>query len=287
MTDARALLTVQSDFARFVMTLDRTDEPVAKTASDGRDDIVARLRSDREISASERIQVYENAYFARIHGVLREDYSALHAAIGDDAFHDLAKLYLMAHPSRSFSLRFAGERLAEFLSGPVAEPFSRRWPFASDLAALEWALVDVFDARDATVLDRAALAAVAPEDWAGLRFALVPAHCILSLAWPVHRVRDAWSSGAPLPELESRPTRVLVHRHAEAVLQRTLSLTEAHALERVRGGQAFGTVCAGVLEQTGDEDAAGSVIALLERWLAEGLLAALEPSSTGRDGNDP
>lgn len=281
-----ALDTLQHDFARCVTTLDRTDRTVVQGGTEGWDDIVPRLRSDREISASDRIQVYTHAYFARIHAVLRDDYGALHASLGDDAFHDLAKLYLMVHPSRSFSLRFAGARLPEFLAGPVAEPFARRWPFAADLAALEWALVDVFDACDAAILDRVALSVVAPECWAALRFALVPAHRILSPAWPVHRIRDAWSSGALLPELEAGPTEILVYRHDDAVFQRALSELEARTLALVRDGQDLGTVCAIVAEGTDDASAAGSVVAFLERWLADGLLAAPSPAFPSPSGSE-
>jgi len=266
MTGSDTLAVVQRDFARSVTTLDGTGDPHAG--------VVARLRSDRGIPAEERLHVYENAYFARIHGVLREDYGSLHAAIGDDAFHDLAKLYLMAHPSRSFSLRFAGERLPDFLAGPIAEPFARRWPFAADLAALEWARVDVFDAPDAVALERAALARVRPDDWAELRFALVPAHRLLSLAWPVHEMREAWSAGVALPELEAASTAILVHRHRERVHQRAPSPVEARALALVLQGHDFATLCAAVAEATSDSESATLVLELLEHWIAEGLLAA-------------
>ena len=163
MSHPDSLLTAQRDFARLVTAVDAQEEPECP-----------RIRSDLAIPALARVSVYAHAYFERIHAVLREDYGALHAALGDDGFHDLARLYLLALPSRSFSLRHAGARLAEFLRGPVAEVFARRWPFAADLALLEWALVDVFDAVDAPVLERAALAEIPAQRWPELRFALVP-----------------------------------------------------------------------------------------------------------------
>lgn len=269
-TGSDSLAIVQRDFARSVTTLDGAGHHHAG--------VVARLRSDRGIPAEQRLHVYASAYFARIHGVLREDYGALRAAIGDDAFHDLAKLYLMAHPSQSFSLRFAGERLPGFLAGPIAEPFARRWPFAADLASLEWARGDVFDAPDAVALERAALARVRPEGWAGLRFKLIPAHRLLSLAWPAHRMRDAWSAGVALPELEPSSSAILVHRHQERVHQRALSSLEAGALTLVREGHDFATLCASVAEATSDSEGAPLVLEMLERWIAEGLLAHAAPA---------
>jgi len=257
---------VQLDFAR----------AIAASGAGSARDVVAGLRSDLGIPAAQRLHVYANAYFARIHEVLREDYAALHAAIGADAFHDLAKLYLIAHPSRSFTLRFAGARLPDFLRGPVAEPFSRRWPFSADLAALEWALVDVFDAPDAPPLERSALACVSPDDWSELRFALVPAHRLLALDWPVQGVGDAASAGEPIPSLEPCASKLLIHRRDELVWKRALSDTEFCALERIEAGREFGSVCAAVAERIGEDAAAGFTLACLEVWLAEGLIAGLQ-----------
>jgi hypothetical protein len=257
-----ALRELQRDFARAV------------TDPDAPPDGFARLRSDLGIPAEERLAVYANAYFARLHGVLRDDFGALAQVLGEAGFHDLVRLYLMACPPRGFSLRFAGERLPAFLAGPVAEAFARRWPFAADLAALEWALVDVFDAPDAPLLERAALAALRPEDWPGLRFALVPAQRLLELAWPVQQLRDAWSAERPLPAIEAGPTCVLVHRSADAVVQRALSAAEARALRLLGEGCDFAALCAGVAEEVGDAEGAQRVLEMLERWLADGILAA-------------
>jgi hypothetical protein len=267
MSEALALRNLQREFARSVT------DPDADVAGS-----VSRVRSDRGIPAEERIAVYVHGYFARLHGVLREDYGALAEVLGEDAFHDLVRLYLMAHPPRTFSLRFAGERLPAFLAGPIAEPFARRWSFAADLAALEWALVEVFDAPDAPLLSRAALAAVQPDAWPALRFALAPAHRMLSLAWPVGLIREAWSAGLPLPAPEARPTRVLVYRSGDAPYQRSLSSAEARALQLVADRRDFAAICAGVADELGEERAAPQLLEWLERWLADGILAGEPPT---------
>jgi hypothetical protein len=256
-----ALYATQRGFARFVTAVDAEGEIATP-----------RVRSDRGVPALARLRVYSEAYFERILSALREDFGALNAALGDDAFHDLAKLYLMAHPSRSFSLRFAGERLPEFLSGPVAEVFARHWPFAADLASLEWALTDVFDAPDATVLERESLAGISADEWPALRFALVPAERRLRLAWPVHEIRDAWSADLPLPTLRASATTVLVWRQEECVRSRALSALEADALDRVEAGADFASICASVVEATSESEGPSRVLAMLERWIADGLL---------------
>lgn len=226
--------------------------------------LVALLAGDAQAPAAVRLEVYANAYFHRLHDVLRGDYAALAAALGADAFHDLATAYLLACPPRHFSLRYAGDRLAAFLAGdePGAAFFSARWPYAADLAALEWARVDAFDAPDDEPLTREALAALAPEAWATLPLRLRAAARLLALAWPVDRLRRAAASGEPLPlaAFAPEPTHLCVFRDGDDVRDRRLDPGEAALLARADTGTTFGALC----DTLGSPEAAA---AHLTRWL--------------------
>jgi len=70
---------------------------------------------------------------------LAEDFPALRAVIGARAFEALSIDYLIAHPSRSFSLRNLGSMLP---NGSLLIPNSgtRRHRLALDVAKVEWAL---------------------------------------------------------------------------------------------------------------------------------------------------
>lgn len=259
MSDTRALASLQRELGRWISALEGLPDGA---------ELDARVRADRGVDATRRIDVYANAYFARLHDVLRDDYPALAAALGDAAFHDLAKLYLLAHPPRSFTLRFLGARLPAFLASPAAELFRERWPFAPDLAAFEWAIADVFDAADRPVLAREALAAVPADSWPELRFELGAALRLLTLDWPVAPLREAHDDSEALPALVPETTTLLVWRRDERVRWRTLPPAEARAFSALVAGQDFASVCAHV-------DAAPDALAFLERWLADGLLSAL------------
>ena len=267
-------IALQRDLARHVTQLDAGEDALDSGSSGSNVPIAERIRCDRGISPEQRLALYRHGYFTRIHAVLRDDYGALHANLGEAAFHDLAKLYLMAHPPRSYTLRDVGASLPVFLAGPAAEFFKARWPFAPDLAALEWALVEVFDAPDDRLLDRQALAALPPAGWAALVLELVAAHRILVLDWPVHRLRKAWSNEQSMRSLSPSPTTVLVHRHREQVFARPLGEIEVRVLELVREGCDFVTICGRAADEFGAAGSPSEVLALLERWLLEGLLAA-------------
>jgi hypothetical protein len=267
-----ALASLQREFAHLVSAL--APEPCASPGG-GETGLRGWLRGDRSTPAGERVRIYANAYFTRIHDALRSDYGALHAVLGEAAFRDLARLYLMAHPSRSFSLRFVGARLPAFLAGPIAEAFQRRWPFAPELAALDWALTDVFDAPDAPLLSREQLAAQPAEAWERLRFGLITAWRLLRFSWPVQQLRAAWDSGLDMPQLEPATTWVLVCRRGEEVRYREVSDVESYALRSVQAGDEFGSTCARIAQTIGAAEAPRRALEMLERWLADGLLARL------------
>jgi hypothetical protein len=240
--------------------------------------LAARVRGDPALPAERRLEVYAHAYFRRLHGALAEDFGALAAVLGPEWFHDLATAYLWAHPPRHFSLREAGSALAGFLAAdPRAEPFRRRFPWAGDLARLEWALVDAFDAADAPALAREALAALPAARWPGLRLELQPALQVLALGWPVHELRAALDSGAAPDPARLAPARVAlcVWRSGERVRHRPLDPHEARALGLARRGEPFAALCEALAAGLGEAAAPARAAALLEAWCRAGWIAGL------------
>ena len=240
------------------------------------------IRSDRGLAPEDRLTVYANAYFARIQDCLRSDFGALAQALGPAAFHDLVKTYLMAHPPSHPSLRYAGKDLARFLeTEPFASIFARRCAYCADLARLEWALTNAFDAEDAPVLAREDLAHVAPEAWVGLRLRPSPSLTLLSLGFPVQTVRERFDHeseeetwDAP-PTLEPAPTYLRVWRRKEHVYYRAIPALEAELLGSLGRGVDFGTLCERVAQEVGDGAAAARAAEFLEAWISAELLSAL------------
>jgi hypothetical protein len=226
--------------------------------------------------------VYANAFFARIHDCLREDFGALAHALGPAAFHDLVKTYLMTHPPIRPSLRHAGAHLAAHLSTePFEAIFSRRCPYGADLARLEWALTEAFYAADSRVLAREHLAAVAPGDWGGLRFELVPSLQLLSCAWPVDRVRRRFdrehgeATWDEAPRLAAEATHLRVWRQGERARYQAISELEREALGAAWARESLGAICDRLASARGEADAASEAAALLASWVSDGLLAGL------------
>jgi hypothetical protein len=214
---------------------------------------------DGDGDGAARLAIYAHAYRARIAGVLASDVPVLRAVVGAD-WDGLVRDYLAACPPRHASLREAGDRLADFLArGPT--------PWLADLARLERARCEVFDAADAIALARADVAALPPDGFAALRLALIPAAIVVPLAgaaddlWAAHHDGADLAGRCPAPG----PRTVLVWRRGLEVIHRTLPAAEAAAVALLAAGTTFAEVCA----VAGDPAAA---IELLLGWLDGGVL---------------
>ena len=86
-------------------------------------------------------------------------------------------------------------------------PFSEQ-PILSEVARFDWTLSEVFDAADAAPLERKALNAVDPNDWAELMFRFHPSLRRLLLAWNSVPVWQALSADEQPPDPERAPQPV-------------------------------------------------------------------------------
>ena len=227
------------------------------------------------MSATERLDVYANMYFFRILDVLKEDFPALLALLGADAFHNLITDYLLAHPSRHWSLRWVGERLPEFLS---RHELGRDAPHLADVATLEWALHDAFDAADAHPLTAQDLASVAPEAWPALQLALDPSVRLLRFETAAPRIWQEAKAGNALGDIGCGPVYARVWRREMRVFHKTIPAFEHGALAAVAAGLPFAEICGRLAgDATEPTDIAGELVGLIRTWLGDGLLAAQVP----------
>lgn len=226
--------------------------------------ILAEERFAPQLSRPEapRLAVYRHAYRARLAGALRANYPALAKRLGDTEFERVAAEYARAHPSRHFSIRWHGARLAAFLGeGPLA-----------DLARMEWALGVAFDAPDASALDAGFLAQVPLHDWASLPLALHPSVSVLPMEWAVE---GQWQvlreDGAAAPAAPERYEHTLVAwRKSLDAHWRIATRAEGRALLALGAGGTLQHAC----EALGERQAE-STGAWFAGWVREGMLVAV------------
>ncbi|NRF69524.1 putative DNA-binding domain-containing protein [Aquincola sp. S2] len=230
------------------------------------------------------LSAYRYAYAARLAEALRDNFEVLARALGDEGFDALARAYIAAHPSTEPSIRWFGHRLADFMAAALdADDGLVPHPALVDCAHMDWALRAAFDAADAAVLERSALAAVAPDAWPGLRFTVHPSvqlvalHWAIEPAWRLLREADPDSGDEPdLPPPQAAPHRLLAWRQGTETLWRSLPDDEATLLQALVDGADFATLCeTAATLQDDDEAAPARAVTLLAQWLDEGLLSTV------------
>ncbi|HUY27627.1 MAG TPA: DNA-binding domain-containing protein [Candidatus Binataceae bacterium] len=241
----------------------------------------AVIGGDDRLSAVERVDIYANMYFYRLLDVLRHDYPATAAALGEANFHNLITGYLIDYPPSEPSVFWAGCHLAEYLRG---DPLGVRYPFAADLAALERATVEVFCARDTPALDAAAMRATPSARWPALRMRAVAALGVLDTDWRVGPALRRFQTTRKWKAPEAGHGRILVWRRGARVFSRELAPPEARAIAKLKRGASFAQICAAAAVSSASRGSAGepaaALNAMLARWLADAIVA--RPASRRR-----
>lgn len=254
---------LQQDMARYLLS--ETDAAILQKA----------VKVPSHADPVGRLEVYANAYRERLRETLGKDYPVLLRLLGPAVFADLAYAYIDATQSRSPNIRWYGAALAPFVARQQGLD-----PAAHDMALFEWALGLAFDAADAAPLAVADLAAVPPQDWAGLRFIL---HAGLQVVGLKHAVTDWWLAVQDLDPDAAPPASPAatggqawaVWRGSDGVRFRLLETDEADLLGAAGDHADFGSLCGLLAMGHGEMQAAPRAAGLLRNWVESGWITGL------------
>jgi uncharacterized protein (UPF0276 family) len=238
---------------------------------------VGWLRAAEGTRIDERTDVYRCAYAFRLVDCLRDDFPSV-AVLTGAAFDGLVRDYVARHPPTHPSLRRLGVHFSAFAR---EHPLAKVWPWLADLAALEWARVEAFDAQEAAALTSRDLAAIEPARWPAFALRTSPSVRVLALGHPVDRVWRALQAGEAPPAVVAARANVVVYRRAQVVYHRPVSALEASALRRMKDGATLVRVCECFADEASVERAAEEAFGLVAQWVADELLVASPPPSPG------
>jgi hypothetical protein len=239
----------------------------------GRDSIapafVRLVRGYDDTDRKTRIGVYADAYFLRLRDVLREDFPRV-AALLADRFDEVVKGYLEAFPSRWPSVRHLGHALSEFLRRRTDTP-----KCLADLAELERARIEVFDAPDAECATIEDFISVPADAWPTLHFSTIPAIKILRAQYPVHHL---WSGERSL-EVTAGETSLRVWRANDCrVFHALMDKRESAAIQKMISGAPFAAICE-TFADLPEAVAAQESAALLVRWIEDGIIHRIDQAA--------
>jgi len=234
----------------------------------------------RTLTPVGRVGIYQGMYLLRMHDALADDYAGLRHFLGDDAFFRLVRAYVQVHPSRSYSLNRLGDHLPDFLK---KVPRLRHRAFCRDLARLECAVAQVFDAEETPPLAPEAIAAVAEEDWPQSRLKPIAAFRLLELLYPANAYLNSLAGD---DHDHPRPRRhdewVVVYRQNFAVRRLPLSKAAHDLLHDLARGIPLGRAVSRAAASAGSgHPPQEALFGWFRDWVANGLFQAVLPGGGG------
>lgn len=245
---------------------------------DGDDAVLAEILDSPREKRDVLFGVYRYAYGSRLVEAMRNDHELLHLYLGDETFDEMGHAYVKARPSDNPNLRWFSQGLPEFLKS--TPPYAGH-PVLSDLAALEKALNNAFDAAEGEVVELAAMAAFAPEVWSSLRFKPHPSTSRLEVTTNAAAIWLALKNEETPPdaaELDA-PAQLLIWRQDVTPMFRELSAEEAMMWDEAANGIPFGVLCEMLATYDDPDSAAGRGAGYLHGWITAGLLTAVSIGS--------
>jgi hypothetical protein len=190
------------------------------------------LTGSSTLNPVQQLEVYREQYWLRHTGSLVEDFPGLSGILGQRDWERLVEGYLDQYPPEQFSLRDLGAHLASYVEEQV---WLERQDLCRDMAALEWAYIECFDAPEAEPLKPAELQQIAPEAWPSARCVLHPALRLVRVDHPVTELRRALKrsqhEGGTVSYPDKKQENLVVHRRERDVEVARVSIAAFALLE--------------------------------------------------------
>jgi len=195
----------------------------------------------------EQVDIYREQFWLRHTASLVEDFPGLGGILGQSEWERLAEEYLVAHPPDSHTLRDLGRHLPDFIRGSEWLPERE---LCEDMARLEWAYVEAFDAADARPLDPAKLSSIPEEAWQNARVLLDPALRLLRVRYPVAELRKKLrDSPEPVPIPGPSAAALVVYRRERSLYWEAAGDGAFALLEGLRDGLSLVQACEKAIER--------------------------------------
>jgi len=229
----------------------------------------SRIATTNNIDNGLRLDVYRNAYYIRLEEALAHDYPAVLAAAGDKYFGEISVSYLQDYPSTSPSLRNLGNNLSVWMQchGKTA---------LSEIAEMEWSVLNAFDAADASPINAGCLATVPTEEWHALCFEFHPSVSIQQVSC---NARDIWAAvrneKTPVPHMDENVNEnLIIWRAANGPSVQAVDAVQYRVMRNLNKGKSFSVCCLDLADHHPEEEvpqlaAKSLALALNSGWIVK------------------
>ena len=219
------------------------------------------IQSDKT-SSTKRLDIYAEAYFARILEAFTIDFPISFFAMGEDQFAKFVAEYLKIYPSTEYNLNNISKSVVEFIKTYSSSQAIH------DVVTLERLALESFYAPIDKPFDTSTLSFLEEKDWEKIKFSLNSTIRFIKSSWPLETLWDNRDSQEKSKILECESTNYyFLKRVSHHVKLNTVSETEYRILQKLNEGHP--------LSSFGEDDIKGSseeISALFANWIQKGLL---------------
>ena len=233
-----------------------------------------RLKVPESASPEKRLFVYQNAYVQRLVGIMMKDYDTTWTFLGDQMFFDLAQEFVTKYPSNTPNARWFSHRFPDFLG---EGDLGRDTPAVAEVARVERALGDAFDAANDPVFSREQLGVVAQQGLETAKLILHPSVTLLRLETNAYDIFKALRAEEMPPEIkaESEPRWALVWRRDLVCRHMELDAEQGALLDLAGQGHGVTALCEFAATLGDPETAAVRMAGYLGQWIDNEILTGM------------
>lgn len=230
------------------------------------------IAGNSRLSPVQQLEIYREQFWLRHTSSLLEDFPGLSGILGQQDWQTLAEQYLLEPPPASYTLRDLGRGLPELIARSSWLPHAE---LCLDMARLELAYIEVFDAEDTPPLRPERLAAVPEAELPRALLVIAPAVRLLQVRHPVAELRRALrtESDEPVPIPQPEAQNLVVYRRDLRLWDMKLSATAFALLSALRDGEALGAAAERASSSSAAEaEVAENIGAWFGEWTRKGLV---------------
>lgn len=228
------------------------------------------IRAKEQFAPADQLAVYVNAYRYRLYDVVAEDYSVLKHYLGAKKFETLIRDFVNTVQSSHFNVARYAAQLPEFLAAHHLND-----SFAFELATLENALAQLFDAQETIALAPEHLAGMTPDSLMETVLHPRTALQLFAFSYPINRYYLAVMEEAAPPPPPKDKTFLAVFRHEDVMWRMDLGENEYRLLQKLFAGLPIGEALDTLQQELTlpDDTLSPSLSEWFSRWMRNGLLA--------------
>jgi hypothetical protein len=231
------------------------------------------VSGNARLSPVEQLEIYREQFWLRHTSSLVEDFPGLCGILGQDEWEKLAEAYLRSVTPDSYTLRDLGSRLPEVIAQATWLPHRA---LCLDMARLELAYIEVFDAADSPPLLPERLGAIPQERFGEVRLVVAPSVRLLELDYPVadlrRKLRDESDGTVAIPAPCAQC--LVVYRRELRLWDMPISPVAFAFLAALSTGKALGEAAElAATTPEAEEELGARIGSWLQEWTGKGLLS--------------